>query len=138
MNKITKYFDDIDDDIFHEAVSNRRTYNLNKRKYTYEMQAIRLRNGSDKERESMKNQISLILLLIFCQIIVNSFLKQRQQPQFRRNSAFSKSLSKVQGNNPRNFLIIQVSDSSSQVFCFTSVRILKNSSLLSMTLKNIL
>ena len=52
MNKITKYFNDISDDIFREAVSNRRTYNLNKRKYTYEMQAIRLRNGSDKEKES--------------------------------------------------------------------------------------
>ena len=63
MNKITKYFNDISDDIFHEAVSNRRTYNLNKKKYTYEMQAIRLRNGSDKEKESNeKSNISNLIV----------------------------------------------------------------------------
>lgn len=63
MNKITKYFDDIPDDTYRQAITDRRSYNLSKRKYTYEMQAIRLQNGSDKERESnQKSNISNLIV----------------------------------------------------------------------------
>ena len=62
MNKISNHFDTIPDEVFREAIRNRKAYILNKRKYSYEQQAIRLRNGLDKEKESAtKSNISILI-----------------------------------------------------------------------------
>ena len=67
MNKITHYFNDLPDEVFREAITNRKSYNLNKRKYMIEQSSIRLRNGLDKEKESStKSNVSKLIFDILC------------------------------------------------------------------------